>query len=251
MQKGLVLASFGTTHGDTRRAAIGNIERYISAETGAYVLRAFTSRMIMKSLKERGLYIYSEEEAVAHLQDMGMELGEIFVQSLHLIPGFEYEKLLSLPVPVGPPLFAGREDLKRFVAEFPFPDLDDGMMIFFGHGSSHKNDQIYFDLDELCPERVLVVTAEGALGIENQMENIRRLNPKEIYLQPLMLVAGDHAKNDMASQDPDSLAGILSREGYKTQPILKGLGDYDFVAKHFLDKTKALMAGQVPEGEYL
>ena len=100
MKKGLILASFGTTHIDTREKAIENIEKAIANRfPDVKCLRCFTSRIVVKRIKENeGISIFNEKEAIDALLEDGIQEEDIYIQPLHMIPGVEYEKLAALKV---------------------------------------------------------------------------------------------------------------------------------------------------------
>ena len=78
------------------------------------------------------------------------------------------------------------------------------------------------------------------MTIEDIIEKMKEKDFKRILLKPLMIVAGDHAKNDMSSDDEDSWKIMLKNEGYEVTSVLKGMGEYEFIRKMFMDKLEAV-----------
>lgn len=254
MEKGLIIASFGTTHRDTRIKAISNIERLINkslSEKNIYSLRAFTSRLVKKRIFEKEeLYIFNENEAKKHMEDRGIIEENIYVQPLHLLPGFEFEKLSKMKdVKLGEPLFSSTEDLEQFVDTVPFNVSEKEVLILFGHGTDHLNDRIYKDLQEIFFQKghknIFIVCVEGEVSLKESIEKVKELNPEKIILQPLMIVAGDHAKNDMASLEEGSLRYELEKKGFNIESRLIGLGEIPEVVELFIHKADKLINNQI------
>jgi sirohydrochlorin cobaltochelatase len=119
-------------------------------------------------------------------------------------------------------------------------------VIFMGHGTGHHPaDAIYLAMNQVVQEidtRAFVRTVEGNLTIETLLPKLKQLKIKKVYLVPLMSVAGDHAKNDMAGDEPDSWKSILTRNGYPCEPILKGTADYPEIVAVWLDHLRTVLA---------
>ena len=114
-----------------------------------------------------------------------------------------------------------------------------------GHGSDHDADELYKKLEDSYRENgynnVYVATVEGEVTIEDVLSNIKENNYKKIVLQPFMLVAGDHAINDMASDEDDSWKSLVSEEGYEVEVRVKGLGEYEGIQDMYVEHLKDLM----------
>ena len=114
-----------------------------------------------------------------------------------------------------------------------------------GHGSDHKEDVIYKTLQEKYnssgKNNIFVATVEGKITLKDVLEKLSKTNFKNILLKPLMIVAGDHAKNDMASDEEDSWKSILKKNGYNVTVSLKGMGEYDFIQKIFMKKLEKVL----------
>ncbi|WP_353092666.1 sirohydrochlorin cobaltochelatase [Tissierella praeacuta] len=240
MKRGIIVASFGTTHEDTRKLCIENIENIIKEKYKDYlVFRAFTSQMVINTLKKRdSIHVFNPSEAIEEMKAQGIE--EIYIQPLHIIPGHEYEKLTKYNLRVGLPLLSLREDNVKIVEGMGINELGNNeAIVFMGHGSDHEADKVYEVLENIYHDKglknVFIGTVEGSKTINDIISNLKEKDIKKVKLQPFMLVAGDHAKNDMASDDEDSWKSILEKEGYEVEVSLKGLGEYKIIQDIFLE----------------
>ncbi len=246
MKRGIIVASFGTSYEKTRRLCIESIEEKIREEYSEdYVLRAFTSRIIVNKLKKRdNLHILNEKEAVQEMQDRGVE--NIYIQPLHIIPGHEYEKLLSLGVNVGKPLLYSDEDYEDIVEGLHISEISEGeALVFMGHGTDHESDKAYKKLEKTYRNRgiedIFIATVEGGTTLEDIIPRLKKDDIKKVVLAPFMLVAGDHAINDMASDEDDSWKSILEKSGFEVEINLKGLGEYEIIQDIYLRHLRELM----------
>ena len=148
---------------------------------------------------------------------------------------------------MGHPLLSSKADLDKVVkaslASLPKERTKNDAVIFMGHG----NDRGTGDLSLIAINYVFqetdplawFATVEGALDFENAVQEIKaNKNIKNIYLVPFMIVAGDHAKNDMAGTEEDAWAEIFKKEGYKVHTLIRGLGEIPEVQKLFIEHTK-------------
>ena len=252
-KKALVVVSFGTTYPDARRAIENLEERLCAAFPGYDFYRAFTSRMVARKIeREEGVYIPSPAELLEQLADAGYE--EVRCQSLHVIFGQEYEKLMEQLRPfggrferllAGEPLLWDTQDYLRLTAALleEMPRLaEDEAYVFMGHGTEHPANAAYA-LVENCfryqgAERVYVGTVEGFPHFDYITARLHRHEVVNVHLAPLMIVAGDHAQNDLAGDDADSWKSRLEGEGYGVEPHLTGLGELDAVAEIFISHCR-------------
>lgn len=239
-KKGILVVSFGTSYPDTRKVTIEACEEKIAASFPDYeVRRAFTSKMIIKKLKERdNIEIDTPEEALSKMKEDGFT--EVIVQPLHIIPGIEYEEVLTVvnefkdsfkEITVGRPVLYGIEDYKAAVEtlKLQLPELDkDQAVVLMGHGTSHPANACYSCLQSVLSDEglnVFVGTVEGYPEIDDIIAKLKENKIKEVTLMPYMLVAGDHASNDMAGDEDDSWKSILEKEGFAVNIYLHGLGE--------------------------
>lgn len=246
MKKAILVVSFGTSHLDALKNSIEKIENKIKDEFKDYeVVRAFTAHMIIKKLKERdNLDIMKPEEALEDLKKRGFE--EVIIQPLHIIPGEEFDYIKGIAdryaedfmkIKVGRPIFFYQgveevpKDYSAFIESMKEVLDNEESVVLFGHGTAHASNAVYGMLQTVLEdedyENVFVATVEGYPTIESCIKRMKKKGIKKTKLVPLLLVAGDHAKNDMASDEDDSLKSILKREGIEVSLHLHGLGEVD------------------------
>ena len=245
MKKAILVTSFGTSHKDTRKKCLDSIQREVEEKYGSEnVERAYTSRIIRRIIeKNEGIHIFDQEEGLKALKDRGFE--KIITMSLHILDGIEYSKLDDKFGKISKPLLADDEDFKKIVENKEFNDLEgDDAIVFMGHGTESEADYAYQKLQEeylkAGKNNIFIATVEGKVTIKDVIEKMKEKDFKRILLKPLMIVAGDHAKNDMSSDDEDSWKTILKNEGYEVTSVLKGMGEYEFIRKMFMDKLEAV-----------
>ena len=249
MEKGILVVSFGTSHLDTMEKTISVIEREISERFQEYrVYRAFTSGMIIRKLKRtENLAVDTVQEALNRMKEDGIE--DVIVQPTHIINGVEYDRMMNdlmenmflfRRIRVGKPLLSSVEDYKKSIhAVMAETELRDGeMLVLMGHGTDHHANSAYPTLEytfhALGYNQVLVGTVESFPELKNVMAKLKIAEKKKVALMPFMLVAGDHAKNDMAG-DEDSWKSELEEEGYEVRVILQGLGEFEGIRKIFIE----------------
>lgn len=245
MKKAILVTSFGTSHRDTREKCLDLIQREVEEKYGSEnVERAYTSRIIRRIIeKNEGIHIFDQKEGLRALKDRGFE--KIITMSLHILDGIEYSKLDDKFGKISKPLLADDEDFKKIVENKEFNDLEgNDAIVFMGHGTESEADCAYQKLqDEYLKagkNNIFIATVEGKVTIKDVIEKMKGKGFKKILLKPFMIVAGDHAKNDMSSDDEDSWKTILKNEGYEVTSVLKGMGEYEFIRKMFMDKLEAV-----------
>lgn len=257
MKKGIIITSFGTTYEETRKKNIEPIEKLARERFDqCEVQRAFTSRMVIRKLKNRdGYHVDTPTEAMEKLRDKGIE--EIYIQPLLIIEGHEYDKVkkeveefISLnpqvKVVVGKPLLNSDEDYSKVVEALEIKDYQSGSgLVFMGHGSDHNADLSYEKLEDFIKANghtnIFMGTVEGSTMIEDILPKLKANGISKVDLLPFMLVAGDHAVNDMASDEDDSWNRILVEEGFQANPIIRGLGELEGIRRIFISHLEDLM----------
>ena len=243
MGKAILVTSFGTSHKDTREKSLDVIENRVKETYGKEkVERAYTSGIIRRIIEKReGIHIYDQKEGLETLKNKGY--NEIITMSLHILGGIEYSKLDSSYGKVTEPLLKTDEDYVKIVNNEEFNNLEgNDAIVFMGHGTESAADSAYHKLQEeyikAGKNNIFIATVEGEVTIEDIIEKLKMGDYKKILLKPFMIVAGDHAKNDMASDDEDSWKTMLKNEGYEVTTLLKGMGEYEFVQEMFMDKLE-------------
>ena len=246
-KKALLVVSFGTTAPETRAANIDTLEAELAASfAGWEVRRAFTSAVVRERiLAEEGLQIDSPDAALQKLADEGFD--EVWIQPTHIIPGYEFDRLRTSIRPfatagtfgvlkLGRPLLyfegkkPGEPDDYAIAAEalkYQLP-ADERPVILMGHGSGHLADRCYDLLQERLTAAglaIFVATVEGGRTFEAALQWLKEKNAGEVTLMPFMLVAGDHAINDMAGDEADSWQSRLQASGFLVNSCLCGLGE--------------------------
>ena len=243
MGKAVLVTSFGTSHKDTRKKCLDSIENKVKAKYGSEkVERAYTSGVIRRIVeKKEGIHIFDQNEGLEALKNKGYD--EIVTMSLHILDGIEYAKLNDKYGKISKPLLVNDEDFKKVVNDEEFNSTEgNDAIVFMGHGSESAADNTYQRLQEeyvkAGKDNIFIATVEGQVTIEDVIQKLKGRGFRKILLKPFMIVAGDHAKNDMASDEEDSWKTILQNEGYEVMPLLKGMGEYEFIRKMFMDKLE-------------
>ena len=243
MEKAVLVTSFGTSHKDTREKCLDLIENEVKAKYGSEkVERAYTSGVIRRIVeKKEGIHIFDQNEGLEALKNKGYD--EIVTMSLHILDGIEYAKLNDKYGKISKPLLVNDEDFEKVVNDEEFNSTEgNDAIVFMGHGSESAADSTYQRLQEeyvkAGKDNIFIATVEGQVTIEDVIQKLKGRGFSKILLKPFMIVAGDHAKNDMASDEEDSWKTILQNEGYEVTPLLKGMGEYEFIRKMFMDKLE-------------
>lgn len=252
----LMVVSFGTSYNDSRRLTVGAIEEAIEKAFPDYsVRRGFTSQIIIDHVKSRdNVTIDNVGEALERAVDNGVKT--LVIQPTHLMNGLEYADLVNEvaeysdafeKVAVGEPLLTSDEDFKA-VAEAitkATAEYDDGetAICFMGHGTEAESNQIYAKMQEVLTaggyENYFVGTVEAAPDLEDVLAAVQAGEYKKVVLQPLMIVAGDHANNDMAGDEEDSWKTAFESAGYEVTCILRGLGELEEIQQLFVEHAQA------------
>lgn len=247
-KRAILVVSFGTSYQETRERTIDAIEQEIREAFPEFEFRrAYTSPTIRRILKERdGIIIDSVEQALERLAEEGYRY--IAVQTTHVICGFEYDRMRAAvdryrncfrQVACGSPLLTSDEDyrevaqaLEAALADVRRPGTD---IVLMGHGTEHAANEAYFKLQQALTqaglEDFLVGTVEASPTLENMVRRVRERGTGNVVLTPFMVVAGDHACNDMAGDAEDSWKNKFLRDGYQVRCVMKGLGEYASIRK--------------------
>ncbi|WP_252237868.1 sirohydrochlorin cobaltochelatase [Clostridium sp. VAP51] len=260
MKKAILVVSFGTSHIDALENSIERIENKIRSEFKDYeIFRAFTAHKIIKKLKNvHNLEIATPEEALEDLHRKGFE--EIIVQPLHIIPGEEFDYIKGVAkrfedkfssLKLGRPIFyyqgieEAPEDYSLFINSIEGLLKKNECTILFGHGTPHCCNSVYGCLQSVLVDEgydnVFVGTVEGYPTFETVLKRLKRKDIKNVTLVPLMVVAGDHVKNDMASDEEDSWKSMLLNEGINAEAYIHGLGEIDKFSQLYISRIYDLI----------
>lgn len=255
-KKAILAVSFGTSHNDTRKITIDAIEQDMQEAFPSYALyRAWTSKMIIKKVNARdGVHICNVKEAMEKMLQDG--ITDVLVQPTHVINGIENdlmkEDALAFQeqfhsISFGDPLLTSEQDnlavIDAITSEFKTLTKDE-VLVLMGHGTTHYANAIYAALDYTFKDKgysnIFLGTVEAYPTMESLLKMVHAYQPKKVVLAPFMIVAGDHAKNDMASDEPDSWYSQFKAAGYDVEPVLKGLGEYTGIRKLFIEHLKTI-----------
>lgn len=259
-KRGILLVSFGTSVPEAT-AAIDDLKRQAEAAfPGVPVRLAYSSKIIRDKIAGEGIKKSAPAQALADMAAEGFT--EVAVQSLHAIPGHEFHDIMAtaramegMPkgmskISVGLPLLSTPHDIdaaaEAILASLPKRAKGEAVVLM-GHGTEHPANAAYASLQLALWKRdqsVFVATVESSPSLEDILPALKRQGARTVHLLPLMSVAGDHARNDMAGDEDDSWASILKSKGFTPKAQLTGLGSRPAVAKlwiaHLKDAVKGL-----------
>ena len=249
-KKAILVVSFGTSFEETRKVTIDAIEQDIAAAYPDYrIYRAWTSKMIIAKLKKRdGIVIPNVREAMEQMASEG--ITDVVIQPTHVINGIENDLMKEDAlayrsrfdsIAFGTPLLTSEKDNEAVISaiaeEFSWMD-EDSALVLMGHGTTHYANAIYAALDykfkDMGYPHIFLGTVEAYPSMKSLLRMLDAIKPKKLVLAPFMIVAGDHARNDMAGDDPESWLCQFKSAGYEAQPVLKGLGEYEGIRRLFI-----------------
>ncbi len=279
----ILVVSFGTSFNDSRAKDIGGIEK---AEQEAYpdysVRRAFTAQIIINHVQARdGEKIDNVDQALQRAVENGVK--NLIVQPTHLMHGAEYDELAASvkeyadkfdSVKIAEPLLgeagsdtaAVNEDKQRVakditaqaVKDAGYDSLEDASgdgtaFVFMGHGTSHEAnityDQMQSEMEDLGYHNVFIGTVEGKpadTACQAVIQKVKDAGYKEVILRPLMVVAGDHANNDMAGDDAGSWKSQFEDAGFTVETQISGLGRIEDIEQMYVEHTKDAIDNGTP-----
>lgn len=255
-EKELLVLSFGTSYNDSRRLTIGAIENAIEAAVPDYaVRRGFTANIVIDHVNRRdGILIDDIDAALKRAVDN--KVKTLVVQPTHLMSGIEYDEIVEKvanysdafdKVVFGAPLLTSDDDFERVekaIVDWT-SEYDDGetAICFMGHGTEHEANQVYQKMQDMLTAdgytNYFVGTVEAEPSLENVIAKVKEGNYKRVILEPLMVVSGDHANNDMAGDDADSWKSAFEAEGYEVECLLRGLGENEDIRKIYVDHAQS------------
>lgn len=276
----LLVVSFGTSYNDSRVEDIKGIEDALKeAYPDWSVRRAFTAQIIINHVQARdGEVIDNMEQALDRAVENGVK--NLVVQPTHLMHGAEYDEMAEMletyqdkfeSVAIAEPMLGevgqdatvineDKEAVAKAVADAAIADAgyesmdaaaqEGAAFVFLGHGTSHtakvSYSQMQTQMEELGYKNAFIGTVEGEpedTACEAIIEKVKEAGYKKVILRPLMVVAGDHANNDMAGAEEDSWKSMLEASGNfdSVEAQIAGLGRIDAVKQLYVEHTKAAM----------
>ena len=274
----LLVVSFGTSYNDSRAEDIKGIEDALQeAYPDWAVRRAFTAQIIINHVQARdGEVIDNMQQALDRAVENGVK--NLVVQPTHLMHGAEYDEMTEAleeyqdkfeSVAIAEPMLgdvgddatvinADKEAVAKAVTDAAVADAgfdsmeaaaEDGTaFVFLGHGTSHtakvSYSQMQTQMEELGFANAFIGTVEGEpedTACEAVIEKVKEAGYKNVILRPLMVVAGDHANNDMAGSEEDSWKSMMEASGAfeSVDTQIAGLGRIDAVKDLYVEHTKA------------
>ena len=283
-EKELLVVSFGTSFNDSRAEDIGGIEAALAAAFPDWsVRRAFTAQIIINHVQARdGEFIDNMDQALERAVNNGVK--QLVIQPTHLMQGAEYDELCEAvqkyadkfeSVKIALPLLgtvgkdaaevnADKEAVaKAITAEAVktagYETLEDAAadgvaFVFMGHGTSHTAKVTYTQMQNMMNnlgyKNVFIGTVEGEpeeTSCENIIKAVNEAGYDKVILRPLMVVAGDHANNDMADpDDPESWLSMFTASGHFTEikTQIAGLGRIADVQALYVAHTGDAIKGE-------
>ena len=276
----ILVVSFGTSFNDSRAKDIKGIEDALAeAYPDWSVRRAFTAQIIINHVQARDEeFIDNVDQALERAVNNGVK--NLVVQPTHLMHGAEYDELIEAleayedkfeSVKVAEPLLGqvGKDAsevnadkklvaesiVKAAVADAGYDSIEaaekDGVaIVLMGHGTSHAAKVTYSQMqtmmNELGYKNVFVGTVEGEpeeTACENVIDAVAEAGYKTVVLRPFMVVAGDHANNDMAGEDEDSWLSMFNASGNfdKVDTQISGMGRIEAIQKIYVDHTAEVL----------
>ena len=278
-EKEILVVSFGTSYNNSRAQDIQGIEEALEqAYPGWSVRRAFTAQIIINHVQARdGEVIDNMEQALERAAANGVK--QLVVQPTHLMHGSEYDEMMDAveayrsrfeSVAVAEPLLGevgsdanvinpdkaavARAITAAALADAGYDSLEsaaaDGTaFVFLGHGTAHvakvSYSQMQTQLDALGYDNAWIGTVEGKpedTAAQAVIDAVKAAGYTKVVLRPLMVVAGDHAHNDMAGEDPESWKSLFTAAGLEVDVQIVGLGSVPAAQQLYVDHTGEAMA---------
>lgn len=259
-KKAILLVAFGTTVTEAQKS-YSNIEKIIKSENKDIpVYWAYTSNKVREILRKKGTETMSVPEALAKIRADGVT--SLAVQSLHMVPGLEYHKKILFnvsdfqkgkdafeKVAIGKPMLLSAASLEEFcnamVSILPKDRKAGDAVLLMGHNNDKGSTDLFYiaaglSLNKKDPN-IYLATVEGSPNFEAAVAEMKKNKNKKVFLMPMMIVAGDHANNDLAGDEDTSWKKQLEKDTFTCVPVLKGLGEYDVFAKIYAARLKIAM----------
>ena len=251
----IVVMSFGTTFKKSRQATIqASVNEIQKAHPNTKIITAFTSHIIIDRIqKKEGIKYPTPEEALQQLKSEGYT--RVALASLDVIPGMEYaydvaifneykDQFKKMTLGTSLMYWMGQaeqrdditETMKALATQFPKQGAEDAILIM-AHGTPHPANAYYAvmqdRLDEMGLKNVFIYSVEGWPSLADIIPKLKAQGIKNVTLMPMMMVAGDHANNDMAGEEKDSHKAVLEANGITVKTYIHGLGENEAIRALF------------------
>lgn len=239
MKKAVLLVSFGSADNSIRKKFFDKLAAEISAKfTDFEVRQAFTSLFIIKKLATRGILVRTPKEEIARLREEGFK--RIIILPTHLTAGEEFDNKIRIcaaaDVDIIPPIMGDSLEKVLPVILSCFRREDDEDLVLVGHGSPHRHNPIYEELQRISGEKVHigVIEATDKPNFEDVVMRLKESRADKILLAPLLFNGGVHVKEDIAGDWFDK----LTAQGYKVRIIHDGLGSFEEFRELYIKKLE-------------
>ena len=245
VKSAIVVATFGSADDSIREKIFGRLVTEISTAFPTFEVRlAFTSNFMIRKLARRNIFMPTPAEAISNLRDEGFT--KIFLLPTLLTPGEEFDNKIKPceidDVEIISPLFTETcttaFDEKVFATILDcFPRADDETLILIGHGSPHRHNPVYENLQRLADEKVLlgVIEKTDTPNFSDVVERLKNSRAEKILLAPMLFNGGVHLAEDIAG-DENSWFSQLNSLGYKVRVSTDGLGAFEKFRKLYIEK---------------
>lgn len=254
-RQAILFVAYGTTHPDAANAYIHARETLEKRCPEIPIFDAYTSARVRETLRAQSIWINSPAEAVKAIEQQGF--CEVYVQSLHVVAGEEFHRMVrdiraagtALKVQFSPPLMRSAHDI-RTIADFlalhpPLERRPDDIWLLMAHGHPEgRCDSVYMALAAELTQRdrrIFLSTLYTLFPIKEQIQNLLTADTRRIFLSPLMGVAGKHAADMLAGSGPESWRTQLIDAGFSVFPQMTGLIDTPLILDYFLRECESFL----------
>jgi len=239
MKKAILAVSYGSGIASVLETSVVPLENAFAAALPDHtVRRAFTGKRIREALANAGTPVDSPSGALERLAAEGFD--EVILQPSHVSAGSEYDLLCEeasafegrfAKLRIGTPLLYDRSDRETVCRYLHGAFRRDGRLtVLMGHGSAHRPDGLYSELNGICRELgfhdMFAAALEGSPSLDDILPALKSSGCERITLVPPLFTAGVHAVKDVAGGHPDSRKSRLEAEGFRVDAVLCGLGEY-------------------------
>ena len=245
----LLMVHFGTSHDETRAVTIDAINAKAKAAFPQLEVReAYSSRIVIRILKARGTEKLNPLDALLNLRGEGYT--HVVVQSSHILEGAEMESLRKdvaavapffKEIRVGAPLLYTAGDMEKVASVFESRKPEKGNLVLVGHGTYTPATATYAMMDYIFKANgsthIHVGTAEGYPTYDTVSAQLKAAKARRVTLAPMMFVAGDHVRNDMAGEWKEA----LEKEGFSVDVRMEGMGEIPQIQDIFIDHIRFIL----------